>query len=132
MQQRVAITGASGLIGGALSAFLSERGDDVVHLVRRPERTAAEISWDPTRRELEPARLEKGGKPLVMERWLLAESWLFEGALRAHAAGGPKTFKKLLKTMLKEAKPPTKAQLVAAYPPLAAWLESLPAEAGIL
>ena len=39
---------------------------------------------------------------------------------------------KLLKTMLKEAKPPTKAQLVAAYPPLAAWLESLPAEAGIL
>ncbi|HEY7719519.1 MAG TPA: TIGR01777 family oxidoreductase [Pedococcus sp.] len=57
MPQRVAITGASGLIGGALSAFLSERGDDVVHLVRRPERTTAEISWDPTRRELDPARL---------------------------------------------------------------------------
>ena len=30
MPQRVAITGASGLIGGALSAFLAERGDEVV------------------------------------------------------------------------------------------------------
>ena len=38
MPQRVAITGASGLIGGALSAFLRERGDEVVHLVRRPAR----------------------------------------------------------------------------------------------
>ena len=35
MSQRVAITGASGLIGGALSASLSARGDEVVHLVRR-------------------------------------------------------------------------------------------------
>ena len=47
-RQRIAITGASGLIGGALSSFLQERGDEVVHLVRR----------DPTepheRRELFP------------------------------------------------------------------------------
>ena len=48
MPQRVAITGASGMIGGALSAFLSARGDEVVHIVRRPARTAAEISWDPS------------------------------------------------------------------------------------
>jgi len=82
--------------------------------------------------QLEPARLEKGLKPLVMERWLLAESHLFDGAMRAHAAGGPKAFKKVLKTMVKEAKPPTRAQLIAAYPSLAEWLESLPAEAGIL
>jgi uncharacterized protein (TIGR01777 family) len=57
MAQRVAISGASGLIGTALSAFLAARGDDVVHLVRREERTPSEISWDPGTGRLDPARL---------------------------------------------------------------------------
>ena len=35
MSQRVAISGASGLIGSALSSYLVARGDDVRHLVRR-------------------------------------------------------------------------------------------------
>jgi uncharacterized protein (TIGR01777 family) len=55
--QRVAITGASGLIGSALSGFLSSRGDDVVHLVRREPRDAYEISWDPASRKLDPGAL---------------------------------------------------------------------------
>ena len=55
--QRVAITGASGLIGSALSGFLSSRGDDVVHLVRREPRAAYEISWDPASRKLDPGAL---------------------------------------------------------------------------
>lgn len=55
--RRVAISGASGLIGSALSVFLSERGDDVVHLVRREPRTDFEVGWDPTRRKLNPADL---------------------------------------------------------------------------
>jgi uncharacterized protein (TIGR01777 family) len=58
MPQRVAITGSSGLIGSALSAFLRERGDEVVHLVRRPSRTPDEITWDPTSRQLDPASLD--------------------------------------------------------------------------
>jgi uncharacterized protein len=57
MPQRVAITGSSGMIGSALSAFLTRRGDDVVHLVRRPPRTAAEIEWHPETRTLDPAVL---------------------------------------------------------------------------
>jgi hypothetical protein len=81
---------------------------------------------------LEERRVQKGGPPLAMERWLLAESHLFDGAAQAYVAGGPKTFKKLLKTITKDAKPPTREQLLAAYPTLAGWLESLPAEAGIL
>ena len=81
---------------------------------------------------LEPRRQQSGAPPLAMERWLLSESHLFDGASRAYAAGGPKTFKKLLKTMTKDGKPPTRAQLVAVYPSLAGWLESLPPEAGIL
>jgi uncharacterized protein len=55
--QRVAISGASGLIGSALSAFLSARGDDVVHLVRREPRTRFEVGWDPASRKLNPGDL---------------------------------------------------------------------------
>ncbi|HEY8618681.1 MAG TPA: TIGR01777 family oxidoreductase [Dermatophilaceae bacterium] len=56
-RQRVAITGASGLIGSALSAFLSARGDEVVHLVRRQPRASHEISWNPVTRTLSPGDL---------------------------------------------------------------------------
>lgn len=45
---RVIISGASGLIGSALSAGLREGGHDVVHLVRRPAK-AGEIQWDPAK-----------------------------------------------------------------------------------
>jgi len=55
--QRVAITGASGLIGSALSAFLSARGDQVVHLVRRRPRAPHEIEWDPGSGRLDPGEL---------------------------------------------------------------------------
>lgn len=55
--QRVAITGSSGLIGGALSAFLRARGDEVVHLVRREPRTVDEVGWDPASRRLNPQGL---------------------------------------------------------------------------
>ncbi len=56
-RQRVAITGASGLIGSSLSAFLSARGDEVVHLVRREPRAPYEISWDPASHHLPPGEL---------------------------------------------------------------------------
>src|SRR5471030_2132923 len=56
-QQRIAISGASGLIGTALSAFLRSRGDEVVHLVRRKPSTKLEIGWDPTSRKLHPGDL---------------------------------------------------------------------------
>ena len=44
---KIAITGASGLIGSALSADLSRDGHQVVRLVRGPSRSAGEVSWDP-------------------------------------------------------------------------------------
>ena len=45
---RVIISGASGLIGSALSAALRDGGHDVWHLVRRPAK-AGEIQWDPAK-----------------------------------------------------------------------------------
>ena len=58
MSQRVAISGASGFIGNALSSYLVARGDDVRHLVRREARTGSEISWDPAQRRLDAEAFE--------------------------------------------------------------------------
>jgi|SRR5262245_5745514 len=44
---KVAVSGASGLIGSALVPALRDRGHDVVRLVRRAARTPDEVSWDP-------------------------------------------------------------------------------------
>ena len=44
---KVAVTGASGLIGSALTASLRESGDQVVTLVRRTPAAATEVAWDP-------------------------------------------------------------------------------------
>ncbi len=46
--------------------------------------------------------------------------------------GGPKTFKKLLKTMTKDEQAADARAVVALYPSLGEWLEALPPEAGIL
>ncbi|WP_435592866.1 TIGR01777 family oxidoreductase [Nocardia sp. bgisy118] len=43
----IAVTGASGLIGTALCAFLSTGGHRVLRLVRHPARTPDERRWDP-------------------------------------------------------------------------------------
>jgi uncharacterized protein len=44
---RVAVTGASGLIGSALATSLVDDGHDVVRLVRRPAREPGEAQWNP-------------------------------------------------------------------------------------
>ena len=44
---RVAVTGASGLIGSALVPHLRSVGHDVVRLVRRPPAAGDEVTWDP-------------------------------------------------------------------------------------
>lgn len=58
MPQRIAITGSSGMIGGALSAFLAHRGDTPLHLVRRPVRGPHEIEYDPAARRLDATTLD--------------------------------------------------------------------------
>ncbi len=56
---RIALTGASGLVGHALATFLSCAGNQVQILVRRPPKLESqEIFWDPTHRELDKASME--------------------------------------------------------------------------
>lgn len=44
----IAVTGSAGLVGSALTAFLSTGGHTVIRLVRREPRNAGERRWDPT------------------------------------------------------------------------------------
>ncbi|MFF6998574.1 TIGR01777 family oxidoreductase [Streptomyces sp. NPDC008313] len=54
---RVAIAGASGLIGSALARSLTADGHEVVRLVRRPPRGPGEVRWDPAQRRIDAAGL---------------------------------------------------------------------------
>ncbi|MCX5390274.1 TIGR01777 family oxidoreductase [Streptomyces sp. NBC_00094] len=56
-RKRVAVTGASGLIGRALVRSLRADGHDVLRLVRRPAATADEVEWDPRRLYVDAAGL---------------------------------------------------------------------------
>jgi hypothetical protein len=52
----VAVTGASGLIGTALTAALEKRGDRVVPIGRRPP--AGGVAWDPGARQIDETTLD--------------------------------------------------------------------------
>jgi uncharacterized protein (TIGR01777 family) len=82
---RVAISGATGLIGGELAADLAADGVEVVRLVRRSARapgkiSTGEIGWDPlTPDGLDPAALRGvdavvhlSGAPIARGRWTTA------------------------------------------------------------
>ncbi len=75
---RVAVTGASGLIGAALTADLRADGTDVMRLVRGDATADDEIHWDPLAASggLDPALLDGvdavvhlGGAPIAGGRW---------------------------------------------------------------
>ena len=54
---RVAVTGASGLIGSALVPALRARGHEVIRLVRRAPAAADEVRWDPRTGDVDLAGL---------------------------------------------------------------------------
>ena len=56
--QRVALTGASGFLGGALRASLTDAGHEVITFVRGEPDGPDERRWDPAQGELDPADLE--------------------------------------------------------------------------
>jgi len=54
---KVAVTGASGLIGGALVRHLRGQGNEVLRLVRRDPQGPDEVRWDPKRGTVDVAGL---------------------------------------------------------------------------
>jgi uncharacterized protein (TIGR01777 family) len=73
---RVAITGASGLLGQILVRALNSRGDEVVSLVRKRPQGDNERLWDPTAGRIAGPGLEDvdavvnlAGAPIVRRKW---------------------------------------------------------------
>ena len=66
--KKIAVTGASGLIGSALVAQLKSDGHQVLKLVRRPPRLSDEVSWDPQRGEINLDLLEGVATKTLSER----------------------------------------------------------------
>lgn len=73
---RVAITGASGTIGSALTRRLVAEGHVVTRLVRREPSAATEVRWDPDHGDVDLERLEGidaivhlAGEPIESRRW---------------------------------------------------------------
>jgi hypothetical protein len=78
---KIAISGASGLIGSALVTELGSAGHDIVKLVRSAPRSAGELRWDPMADSggLDPAALSGvdavihlSGAPIADKRWTTA------------------------------------------------------------
>jgi uncharacterized protein len=68
---KIVVSGASGLIGGALLSALRADGHEVLLLVRRTPRTADEHRWDPQHHRIDPtllgdvdAVINLGGTPI--------------------------------------------------------------------
>ena len=57
VRMRIAVSGASGLIGFALVPSLEAAGHDVVRLVRRRAASARELEWDPAAGTLDASAL---------------------------------------------------------------------------
>lgn len=51
--KKIAVTGASGLIGSALVSSLRTQGHEILKLVRRPVRAKDEVSWDPIKSQID-------------------------------------------------------------------------------
>ena len=74
---KIAVSGASGLVGSALVALLTTGGHTVHRLVRgKLNQSAKEIGWSPTERRLDPNDLEGidavihlGGENIASGRW---------------------------------------------------------------
>jgi hypothetical protein len=73
---RVAISGASGLIGQQLAAFLSAGGHDVLRIVRGRKAREGEIAWNPASERIDHESLEDldavvhlAGENIAAGRW---------------------------------------------------------------
>jgi uncharacterized protein (TIGR01777 family) len=73
---RIALSGASGLLGSSLVPALRSDGHDVLRLVRGRPSAPDEIGWDPARGALDPTTLQDveavinlSGAPVAARRW---------------------------------------------------------------
>jgi uncharacterized protein (TIGR01777 family) len=105
--KRIAITGATGLVGGALAPFLSTGGHTVHRVVRRPPPVgSADVQWDPATGAIDAQALEGvsavvhlAGENVAGGRWTPAR----KAAIRDSRARGTAL---LARTLAGLARPP--------------------------
>jgi len=102
---RVAITGATGLVGGAIGAFLTTGGHTVLPVTRSP-RGAGDVGWDPAAGRIDAAALEGcdavvhlAGESLFALRWSEAK----KRAIRESRVAGTRL---LAETLARLERPP--------------------------
>lgn len=118
---RVAISGASGLIGTALGASLNSDGHDVLRLVRgRPATSADQVAWDPAAGWLDVPRLEGveavvnlAGASVLDRRW----SDTYKRVLRFSRVGATQTLASALARLDKPPRVLVSASATAYYGP---------------
>jgi uncharacterized protein len=77
--QRIAVTGASGFIGRALTHFLTTGGHTVVRIGRGNVRPGVtDVSWDPANQRLDPQALEGVDAVIHLAGASVAERWTAE------------------------------------------------------
>lgn len=72
---KVAVTGASGLIGTALQPALREAGHDVVTLVRRSPESESEIEWHPDVGTIDAERLTSADAVVHLAGETIGQRW---------------------------------------------------------
>lgn len=99
---KVALSGSSGLIGRALTAFLTTGGHQVIPLVRHRPTPAGAIFWDPARGELDAGELawcdavvHLAGENIAAARWTPA----VKERLRASRVAGTRLIAETLAQM---------------------------------
>jgi len=95
---RVAVAGASGLLGTALVRRLAADGHTVLRLVRRAPRGAGEVRWDPAAGVVDAAALEGVDAVVNLAGENVGERWSAERKARIRASRADAT--RLLATAL--------------------------------
>jgi uncharacterized protein len=72
---KVAIGGATGMIGSHLATYLAGAGHEVVRLVRRPAVEPDEVSWDPAAGRIDPSQLAGVGAVVNLSGVSTAGLW---------------------------------------------------------
>jgi uncharacterized protein (TIGR01777 family) len=115
---KVAISGASGLLGSALVPFLTTGGHEVVRLVRRTPRAEDEARWDPAAGTIDAAALEGvdavvnlSGENIAGGRWTDGRKTL----LRSSRVGPTRLLAKTLAGLGRKPKVLVSASAIGAY-----------------
>lgn len=72
---RVVVSGASGFIGSALVKALEDEGHDAVRLVRRAAKKPNEVSWNPSRGEIDVRGISECGAVVHLAGENIAGRW---------------------------------------------------------